>query len=187
MRSDSVLLSALLLLAACSGGGTPASPAADGSAPGWGGVIAPEGPSVDWRTAYLGDSVQVTIVDPRSYYRVQEVRLIAPDGRSYEASEITRDVLRDRSDEGWYGRPSVGVGGAFGSHGGGLGVGLSFPIGNRASDAERQGQTSTEARIRLPDPDLYRRSAADWRIEIALTDPSGAPHAARIAAPVPRS
>lgn len=187
MRSVSVLLSALLLVAACSSGGGPPSPAADQPAPGWGGAVSPGGLSIDWRTAYLGDSVQVTIIDPRSYYRVQEVRLIAPDGRSYAASEITRDVLRGRSDDDWYGRPSLGVGGAVGSHGGGLGVGLSFPIGNRAADAERQGQTSTEARIRLSDPDFYRRTAADWTIEVGLADPSGAPHVARIAAPVPGS
>ncbi len=139
-------------------------------------------PAVDWRTALRGDTVEVEIVDRNSYYRVEEIRLEGPDGRTYPAPELTRSVVRDHSGR-WYGRPAVGIGGAFGSHGGGLGVGLSFPLGNRAEPDT--SVTSTEARIPLSEPDRYRAAPGAWAVEIVLRTPSGDRRVARIPAPRP--
>ena len=146
-----------------------------------------DGPAIEWRTAYRSDAVEVSLLDPRNYYRVQQVTLLGPGGRAYPAAEITRNVVRDRGDD-WYGGPSVGFGGAFGSRGSALGVGLgfSFPPGGRSARAEAASATTTDARIPVPEAEQYGRTAQSWSIEVSLIDASGTERFARLPAPLPR-
>lgn len=144
-----------------------------------------DGPPIEWRTAFRSDAVEVSLLDPRNYYRVQQVTLVGPGGRAYPAAEITRNVVRDRGD-GWYGRPAVGLGGAFGSRGSALGLGFTFPLGAGSSRGGPVSATTTEARIPVPDSEQYRRTAQSWSIELSLVDASGTERVARLPAPLPR-
>ena len=135
-------------------------------------------PSIDWRTEVRGDDLMVRLSDRRGYYRVEEVSLVAPSGRSFPAFELTREVVREDDAYYPYG-PGVGIGGGFGSGGSSsVGVGVSVPLGGGHT---RSGGAWTEARIPLPSPP--RTIGPNWKIVVELSDPYGAPRVAELPAP----
>ncbi|MGE0653373.1 MAG: hypothetical protein AB7P12_16765 [Alphaproteobacteria bacterium] len=144
------------------------------------------GPAIDWRTALSGDTVQVSITDPRQYWRVDRVSLVAPGGATIPAQEITRETVRDNDPYGYGGGgASVGFGGGWGSRGGGgVGIGIGVPL--FGSGAPAVPPTRVVALIRPPDPAAYRQSAAAWRIRIDLSDATGRTSHAEIPAPIPQ-
>lgn len=137
-------------------------------------------PSIDWRTQLSGGDLLVRLADRRGYYRVERVSLVAPSGRTYQAFELTREVVRDDDRYHPYG-PGVGVGGGYGGGGrGGVGVGVSVPLGGSAHERPERGAW-TEARIPLP-PEP-RSLGPDWTIVVEVSDPSGALRIAKLPAP----
>jgi hypothetical protein len=152
-----VLALAVLALGACSSGPT--------------GV--PER-DLQWRTSLRADEVRVIMFDRTGQYRVDRVALVGPGGQVVPAREMTRENL------GGSAGPGFGVFGSGGSRGmSGFGIGIDLPVGSDSGSLERR----TSAVIPLP-PD-YRRDAAQWRIEIEMTMPSGGPYRTSIAAPAP--
>lgn len=152
----------LLMLAACA---QQAGPAAE--------------PAIDWRTEVRGDDLLVRLSDRRGYYRVEEVSLVAPSGRSFPAFELTREIVREDDAYYPYG-PGMGIGGGFGSSGSSsVGVGVSVPLGG--GHARSGGGAWTEARIPLPP--APRAIGPDWKIVVELSDRDGAPHTAELPAP----
>jgi hypothetical protein len=154
-----------------------------GAPPPAGAFVAPD---LRWRSAVRGDRVEIEIIDPAAFYRVEQVDLVAPDGREYAAQELTRIApSRDLPDRE---RGTFGIGGWGGSSSGvGMGVGLGFPIGGRPSpppDPDRNF-ARTIASIILSDPVAYRRTASAWSVKVRLLDPSGVSSTARFAAPLP--
>ena len=143
-----------------------------------------EGPPLEWRTGFAFDAVEVGLFDPNQHYRIEDVRLVAPDGRSYPASDITREVVRERL-AGWYGGVGVGAGGFVTSRRSAVGLGISIPIGERIRQPAWSGGGSTHARIPVPDVAEYRRTARSWWIDLSMVDRFGAAQFARIPAPVP--
>lgn len=147
-------------------------------------VSAPDGlPALDWQTRLEGREIYVQLEDPSGFYETVTMDLIAPGGQRIPASSVT-DQERIYRDSYGYGRPSVGVGGAAGSHGGGVGVGMSFPLGGsapRRPDRERV----IVGRFVVPDLYAYRQTASDWEIEMALTSYDGETSRATIPAPLP--
>jgi hypothetical protein len=143
-------------------------------------------PDVRWRSFVRGDVVEVEIIDPAAYYRVDTVDLIAPDGHEFRSTELTR--IAPSQDIPIRERPRFGVGGWGGSSGrGGMGVGMDFPLGGSPpppQDPDRN-LARTVARFLLADPDQYRRTAQSWSVRVRLLDPSGGSSTARFAAPMP--
>lgn len=144
------------------------------------------GPSVHYRTSLEGDAVVIEIRDRNNAYRVDRVELIAPDGRSYPASDITREKVTDNTTYGLGGsNVGIGVGGWGGSSSGvGVGVGLGFPLGGgRYSDPDAEARTT--ARIRLPDPAAYRANPNGWLVRTTFSDLTGQTSSAVMPAPKP--
>jgi hypothetical protein len=173
------------LLAACadrqSGSITPQEAARVG------GPTQDAGPSVHWRASLAGDVVVVEVQDRNNAYRVEKVELIAPDGRSTLASDVTRERITPggRYNDSGVG---IGVGGSGGSSGmANVGVLFDIPLG-RGGRADPIGTESrSTARIPLANPAAYRASAAQWKVRISFSDPAGYNSTAVIAAPVPGS
>jgi hypothetical protein len=150
---------------------------------------APVGPSVNWRSGFEGNVIWVEIIDPASYYRVDQVNLIAPDGQAFPSRDINR--MQARGDSGYGGSgPTLGLG--FGSFSGGgwdgggtsAGLGLSMPIGGGGGGGGHDASgTQTVARFQLADPDSYSRSVANWMVHVRLIDNNGHPSVARFPAP----
>ena len=175
MRKPGVLLIVLPLLVGCTtaGGYGAARPEPQ---------PAPVPPSLDWNTALAGDVVEIELTDPTGYYRVERIALIGPAGQSHEAFELIRETIRRHRGAGG-GRVGVGLGGGYGGRSGGaVSVGLSIPV---TGPPRADMITHWQARVRLPDPDAYRRTAGQWRLEVLLTDPAGAASLAEIPAPGP--
>jgi len=178
-------LFALALLAACadrqSGSITPQEAARVG------GPTVDAGPSVHWRASLAGDVVVIEVQDRNNAYRVEKVELIAPDGRSTLASDVTRERLTPggRYSDGGVG---VGVGGSGGSSGmGNVGVLFDIPLG-RGGRADPVGSESrTTARIPLANPAAYRANPDQWKVRISFSDPAGYNSTAMIPAPKPGS
>jgi hypothetical protein len=154
--------------------------------------LAPSGPPLNWETRVSGDTVTVELRDPNAYYRVERVEMVGPNGLALAASEIDRETSRgDYAGGGGYGGgPSVGLG--VGSWSGGrrsgtgVGLGLGFPLGGSSYEPPPQPVgTVTRARLRLPDPDFYRQTAANWVIRVTTTDRSNQQNVAVIPAPKP--
>jgi len=105
---------------------------------------------------------------------------------AHGAFELTRQSERAAYGPGYgYGpHGSIGVVGGSSGH---VGVGISIGI----SSYDGYGPPSEPpavralARIRVPDPAAYRRSARDWSIVVTLGDGSRTPAYARIPAPLP--
>lgn len=140
-------------------------------------------PALDWQTRIDGREIHVELEDPSGHYESVEMELIAPGGQRIPASTVTNEE-RVYNDTYGYGGPSFGVGGAAGSRGGGVGVGMSFPLGGtRSAGVERE--RLVVGRFVLPDLYEYRRTATQWTIEITLTSYSGESSRATIPAPMP--
>ena len=143
-------------------------------------------PDLRWRSVVRGDRVEIEVIDPAAFYRVEQVDLVAPDGREYAAQELTR--IAPSRDMPVRERATFGVGGWGGSSSGvGMGVGTSFPIGGRPvppPDPDRNF-ARTIAHIILSDPASYHRTASAWSVKVHLLDPSGVSSTARFAAPLP--
>jgi hypothetical protein len=152
-------------------------PGAPASVPG-----APVGPTVSWRSGFQGGVIWVEVIDPASFYRVERIDLVAPDGQAFAAHEITRTQARYdyRADEG----ANVGVGAWGGSHHSGVGVGVGFPLNGRGVE-RADSATHSVARFQLGDPRMYRRTAANWSVLVRLVDHNGHPSVARFPAPRP--
>ncbi len=170
-------LLALLAVAGCAERQPPPSPPPPMTPTAPEGAMSPAVPNIDWHARLDGDRIRVELVDPEAAYLVERVALVGPGGRRIGAQEVTR-----ASGPGGLG-PSYGVGGGFGSHsGGGIGFGMSVPLGgyDRSGPARR-----TFATIVLPDEAAYRRTARDWTVEVQLRDRGGAQYHASIPAPLP--
>ncbi|HTI88909.1 MAG TPA: hypothetical protein VL966_20080, partial [Alphaproteobacteria bacterium] len=81
----------------------------------------PGGPAVSWRSGFQGGVIWVEVIDPASFYRVERIDLVAPDGRAFASREITRTQARYDYTAGG---GNVGVGAWGGSHHSGVGVGV---------------------------------------------------------------
>ncbi len=150
----------------------PPPPLSAAEAPG----PAQRAPDIDWHARLADDAVRVVLVDPSAQYRVERVVLDGPAGQRIAAREITHE-----SGPGEAG-PSYGIGGGFGSHsGGGIGLGMTVPLGARPAGPARR----TLAVIPLPDPAAYRHTARDWTIRVTLRDRGGTAFHASIPAPLP--
>ena len=186
MRRSSIALMTLagLMLAACadrqSGRVTPQE------APRAGGPAVEAGPSVHWRASLAGDVVVVEVQDRNNAYRVDRVELIAPDGRSVSANDLTRERLSPGGRWGDPGGLGVGVGGSGGSSGGAnVGVMFGFPLGGGGRADPIGSEARTTARIPLANPAAYRASAEQWKVRISFSDPAGYNSSAVIPAPLP--
>jgi hypothetical protein len=149
----------VLVLAACAGGPT-GDPNRD----------------LQWRTSIRGNEVRAVLFDRTGGYQIQRVSLVGPDGQTVPAREMTRE------NQGGSGSGvGFGIGGSYGSRSGGaLGAGMGVPFDSEmAPPLERR----TVAIIPLPDPELFRRTAAQWRIEVDMITPKGVAHHATIPAP----
>lgn len=155
--------------------------------------LAPSGPPLNWETRLSGDTVTVELRDPNSFYRVERVEMVGPNGLTIAASEIDRETHQGDYAGGSYGYgggPSVGVGvGSWsgGRRGGtGVGLGLGFPLGGSSYEPPPQPVgTVTRARLKIPDPAFYRQTAANWIIRVTTTDRGNQQNVAVIPAPKP--
>lgn len=150
----------------------------------------PGGPPLDWRTALAGDTVVVEFHDRNDFYRVERVELVGPNALTVASYEINRQTSRASGDRyGSFGGPSLGVG--VGSWGGGrrsgssVGLGLGFPLGGGSSRSDPPTGTMTSARVRIPDPALYRETAGSWVLRVTFSDRGGQPSSAVLPAPKP--
>lgn len=140
--------------------------------------------------------VQVAVEDRRP---VEQVELIAPNGRVYVAQTITRDQLVDVYDRYGYARgyppgyseypygPRAGVGvGVFGGSSGRVGtsIGLGFPLGGYDT-VERQVGYKSIARIPVDDMGFYQATWQKWRMRIRFNEPGGGNRFIEIEAPPP--
>jgi hypothetical protein len=178
-------VAAALALAACGGPRTTTGTASELGTP----IMARFAPNTT-------DVVLVSVQDRRP---VDQVELIAPDGRVYLAQTITRDQIVESYDRYGYTRgypsgysdypygPRLGVGvGVFGGSSGGIGtsVGLGFPIGGR-STVEREVGYKSLARIPIDDMAYYEATWTQWRTRIRFAEPEGGARFIEIEAPPP--
>jgi hypothetical protein len=149
----------ILVLTACAGGAT-GDPNRD----------------LQWRTSIRGNEVRAVVFDRTGGYQIQRVSLVGPDGQILPAREMTRE------NQGGSGSGvGFGVAGGYGSRSGAsLGMGMGVPFD---SDMAPPLERRTVAIIALPDPELYRRTAAQWRIEVDMITPKGVAYHATIPAP----
>jgi hypothetical protein len=181
-----VLAVAGLALAACGSRTTTGSASATGTP-----ILASFAP--DSRNV-----VQVAVQDRRP---VDQVELLAPDGRVYLAHTITRDQLVDTYDRYGYTRgyppgyyeypygPRMGVGvGVFGGSSGRIGtsIGLGFPLGGGGT-VEREVGYKSIARIPIDDMGFYAATWRQWRMRISFAEPAGGARYIEIEAPPPPS
>jgi hypothetical protein len=143
-------------------------------------------PDVRWKSVVRGDVVEVEIIDPAAYYRVDTVDLVSPDGQEFRSTEVTR--IAPSQDIQVRDNPRFGVGGWGGSSGrGGMGIGMDFPLGGGSPPPQDPDRNfaRTVARFLLANPGQYRRTAQSWSVKVRLIDPSGTASTARFAAPMP--
>ena len=142
-------------------------------------------PSLDWTTSIDDDTIRVSLVDSRGAYRVDKVTLVGPGGQSIDAFELTR-VSHGGNSAGPGVSTGVGVGVGVGSSGtrSSVGIGVGIPLGSSGGSGNRR-VNQTEALIRVPNPEVYRRTAEDWMIRVALIDTRGGKLSAAFPAPIP--
>lgn len=164
MRREIILLMAVAALAACSsqhaGGG------------GYGGVGSGASSSnVPYGTnaTFLKDDPTVIEVSVRDPLPAARVFLIDPSGVQTAAFDIQRDRQVYRSDAGP--RPNVGVG-VFGGSSGhvGTGIGIGFPIFSSGQSNYTTSVVDSRAKVRIPNPVLYRETWQRWKIRVELED-----------------
>jgi hypothetical protein len=134
----------LLALAACNGGGSGST------------ASSTRGPETSAFFVTGENTIEV-----RGFGRLplEQAELIAPDGTVQTALDRQNDYVTDD----YYSRPTVGVGGAGGSRGSAVGVGISFPIlEDRSSGAFYRSRAS----FPILDMPLYRLTWRDWRIRM---------------------
>jgi hypothetical protein len=149
----------MLVLAAC-GGGPTGDPARD----------------LQWRTSIRGNEVHAIAFDRTGAYVIQRVSLVGPEGQIIPAREMTRE-----SQGGSGSGVTFGVGGVYGSRGGGgVGLGTSVPLD---TDTAPLLERRTVAIIPLADPERYRSTASQWRIEVDMVAPGGMVRQATVPAP----
>jgi len=129
---------------------------------------------LQWRTTLRGDEVRVIVFDRTGQYRINGVALVGPGGAVVPARELTRESQSGAGGGG------LSVGGDYGPRsGGGVILGMGFPIGTDSSSLERR----TAAVI--PMPQSYRQTAAQWHIQVDMTLPGGGTSQTNLAAPIP--
>lgn len=176
---------AALTLAACGGPRTTTGTASETGTP----ILA----------RFAPNTTNVVLVAVQDRRPVDQVELIAPDGRVYLAQTITRDQIVESYDRYGYTRgypsgyseypygPRVGVGvGVFGgSHSGvGTSIGLGFPLGGSRTVERAVGYKSV-ARIPLDDMAYYEATWQQWRTRIRFAEPEGGARFIEIEAPPP--
>ncbi len=116
---------------------------------------------------------------------MDKVTLVGPGGQSIDAFELTR-VSHGGNSVGPGVSTGVGVGVGVGSSGtrSSVGIGVGIPLGSSGGSRNRR-VNQTEALIRLPNPEVYRRTAQDWMIRVALIDTRGGKLSAAFPAPIP--
>jgi len=123
MRSSLIAL-ILLTLTACSGRPT--------------GI--PE-KDLQWRTSLRGDEVRVAVFDRTGQYRINGITLVGPGGAVVPARELTRESQSGAGGGG------LSVGGDYGPRsGGGVILGMGFPVGGDSSSLERRTAASSPCR-----------------------------------------
>jgi hypothetical protein len=129
---------------------------------------------LQWRTSLRGDEVRVVVFDRTGQYRINGVALVGPGGAVVPARELTRESQSGAGGGG------LSVGGDYGPRsGGGVILGMGFPVGGDSSSLERR----TAAVI--PTPPGYRQNAAQWHIQVDMTLPGGGTSQTTIATPTP--
>jgi hypothetical protein len=153
------LLLAALVLAACAGDSSP-------------------------RPAAVAEFVGANLIE----VRVSDVRalesalLVGPGGRSLEPADIVAGQPAPPPEAP---RPGIGVFVEGGSSSGVTpGVVLGVPL--RLGEGARRTPVLSSARFRLPDPEFYRRSWQDWRIELRLGPPGAEAAYLTVPAPAPK-
>jgi len=167
MRREIILLMAATALAACS------SQNAGGGGSGYGGVGSGSSSSsnVPYGTnaGFLKDDPTVIEVSVRDVLPAARVFLVDPSGVETAAFDIQRDRQVYRSDVG--SRPNVGVG-VFGGSSGhvGTGIGIGFPIFSSGQSNYTASVVDSRAKVRIPNPVLYRETWQRWKIRVELED-----------------
>lgn len=109
---------------------------------------------------------------------LDHAELIAPDG----TTQTALDRNNERVADDYVSRPSVGVGGAGGSRGAAVGVGLSFPI---LEDRPAGVWYRSRASFPVLDMALYRATWRDWRIRMRFQGADGQMRQVELPAPEP--
>jgi hypothetical protein len=110
--------------------------------------------------------IELTVRDPLPVARMV---LVDPTGAETEAFDIQRDRQTFSSSGGL--RPSVGVGVAGGSSGRiGTGIGIGFPIFSSGPSGSGTTVVDSTARVRIPNPVLYRTTWQNWKLRAELDD-----------------
>jgi hypothetical protein len=156
----------MLALAGC-GGHEPAPPAPPPLTAGF--------------AAGLGDVVEVTMTDP---HPVEQASLIAPDGKTIPAYQISRDHLPAAGESGIAAGLGFGIFGGTYSNGVSSGFGLGFPFfGSAPPPAEPVVQS--HALIRVADMPAYRSSWQNWKLHLRLGTPETSERDVEFPAPRP--
>lgn len=101
-------------------------------------------------------------IEVRGFGRLplDHAELIAPDGTTQTALDRRSERV---ADDYYAGRPTVGVGGAGGSRGSAVGVGISLPV---FEDRPAGVWYRSRASFPILDMALYRATWRDWRIRL---------------------
>ena len=101
-------------------------------------------------------------IEVRGFGRLplDQAELVAPDGSTQVALDRRNEYV---ADDYYSGRPTVGVGGAGGSRGSAVGVGISFPI---FEDRPSGSWYRSRASFPILDMGIYRATWRDWRIRL---------------------
>jgi hypothetical protein len=166
MRKYIIALMAIAALTACSSSN-------GGGGGGYGGVGSGSPSNVPYGTnaTFLKDDPTVIEVSVRDPLPAARVFLIDPSGVQTAAFDLQRDRQVYRSGSG--ARPNVGVG-VFGGSSGhvGTGIGIGFPIFSSGQSNYTTSVVDSRAKVKIPNPVLYRETWQRWKIKVELEDGS---------------
>jgi len=130
--------------------------------------------------ADMPDVIQVSMIDRQP---VEQATLLAPDGRSFVAYQISRDQIAVAQDPGI----AAGVGmGVFGGSANGIssGFGIGFPLfGSPPPPAVPVVQS--HALIHVEDMAAYRAGWQQWKLRLRMGSPETTEHDVEFPAPRP--
>jgi len=113
-------------------------------------------------------AVDVFLDDIPPGRRITAVVLIDPAGRSH-AAEIMTPITRERARGGGL-RPTIGIGVTGGTS---SGIKPSISLGLHATGGTVDHSRALRARVPIPDPAAFLRTAARWRIGVDFIDVTG--------------
>ncbi|MDX1710279.1 MAG: hypothetical protein R3316_03990 [Rhodovibrionaceae bacterium] len=150
----------------------------------------PPAPAAAWQieATLVGEqreTVEVSIFGLEPAESVESIRLVGPAGESARPVETLEHKRITGGDTLAQPRISVGVLGGSSGHVR-SGVGIAVPVFTKR-DSGRGVEEGKEvvARIPIPDPESYQRSAAGWRIEIIVGNALGERQVRTLPAPRP--